>query len=105
VAVLLILPFIAGLITGIQMAALGVSLPVCIGVAESAGIPILPAAVFAYSAALMGVMASPIHFCFFLTKDYFEARFAPMYRLLTPGIVTVLVAAALLAMLYAGMMG
>ena len=102
--VLLILPFFAGMITGILVAGIGVSLPICIGLAESAGIPVLPAAVFAYAAAFMGVMASPIHFCFILTKEYFRASFAPMYRLVTPGIVVVLVFAALLAMLYAGLM-
>ena len=103
--VMLILPAFAGVITGIEVAGVGVSMPVCIGLAQSAGIPLLPAAVFAYTAVFVGVMVSPIHFCFFLTKDYFEARFAPMYRLLTPGIVTVLVAAALLAMLYTRMGG
>ena len=38
----------------------------------------------AYGFGYLGMMLSPIHFCLVLTKDYFKAQMAGIYRLLLP---------------------
>ena len=97
--VIFLLPFIGGLITGINVAGVGVSFPIVIGLAEGAGIPMLATAVFAYSAVHMGVMVSPIHFCLILTKEYFKTDYGKAYALLAPSVVAVLLSAWAIAKL------
>jgi len=98
-AVIFLLPFIGGLITGINVAGVGVSFPIVIGLAKGAGIPMLATAVFAYSAVHMGVMVSPIHFCLILTKEYFKSDYGKVYALVAPSVIVVLLSAWAIAKL------
>lgn len=94
VVVIAALPFIAGMVTGIAVGFVGASFPIVIS--------LLPPAVFgselrlaylvlAFSFGYIGMMLSPVHLCLILTKDYFKAEFAGIYRLLlVPGIIVIL---------------
>lgn len=99
--VALILPFLLGLITGIQFAAVGVSFPVVAGLGAAAGIPMVAILAFAYVAAFMGTMTSPVHFCFLLTKEYFHDGFGVVYKRIYIPIIFMLAAAAAIASIYA----
>ena len=54
------------------------SFPVVLGVAAGANLPLVPVLVVAYTAAMIGVMFSPIHFCLLLSLQYFGDTFGPL---------------------------
>ncbi|MFH0920432.1 MAG: DUF401 family protein [Fibrobacterota bacterium] len=81
--VIIVLPFISGMVMGISMGFVGASFPIILSLV--AGKPHLAAYVtLAYGAGYMGMMLSPIHFCLVLTRDYFCADFSKVYRYLVP---------------------
>jgi integral membrane protein (TIGR00529 family) len=97
IMVILLMPFLSGLITGIAIGFVGTSFPLII--------PMLPApdlftylswAALAYTFGYMGMMLSPVHLCFLVTKDYFKAGLARSYRYLFLPVVAVMVTALLL---------
>ncbi len=95
--IILLLPLFAGIMTGIQVAAIGVSMPIVIGIAGLSALPMVSVAVLAYASAFMGVMLSPIHFCLILSKEYFRANYTKVYILIFPSVVVVLLSGWLLA--------
>jgi len=102
VAVVAVLPFIAGMVTGIAIGFVGASFPIVLGVVES--MPnhgsIRPFVALAYAFGHLGQMASPLHLCQVLSNQYFGIGFAPMYRLIAmPMILTALGAAAYFSLL------
>jgi uncharacterized protein len=98
--VITILPFLLGLITGIQFAAVGVSFPVILGMAKVAGIPPIAVVSYAYVVGFMGTMISPVHFCLLLTKEYFHDGFGVVYRRIALPVIVMLLTAVFLAALY-----
>lgn len=51
--------------------------------------------VLAYGFGYMGMMLSPVHLCFLVTREYFGARMLDVYRAITPCIISVAVYALL----------
>jgi hypothetical protein len=43
----------------------------------------------AYTGGFLGVLLSPLHLCFSLTRDYFGADWGPNYRWLAPSVAAV----------------
>lgn len=94
---LLILPMLVGLATGSHEAAVGIALPVFV--------PLLSADIFlagvglTYISATLGYLISPLHLCLILTREYYNAQFARIYRytapvalvMLTIGLITSLI--------------
>ncbi|TAK33037.1 MAG: DUF401 family protein [Chloroflexota bacterium] len=75
-----LLPFVAGLLTGIAVAYVGVAFPLLLGIVGPEGVqPALLA--FAFASGFAGVMLSPAHLCFVLTIQHFKADFAKVYRM------------------------
>ncbi|MFC1823882.1 DUF401 family protein [Thermodesulfobacteriota bacterium] len=81
--VIMIMPFISGLTTGIAIGFVGTSFPLII--------PMFPTshpfdymlwAALAYIFGYMGMMLSPVHLCFLVSKDYFHAGLLSSYRIL-----------------------
>lgn len=102
-ALVALLPFIAGVITGIAVGFVGVSFPVVIALLESSGIhgaELAPYAFLAFAWGYAGMMASPVHLCLLLTCDYFGARMGRIYRDLALMVACVMVASTLLFLLY-----
>jgi hypothetical protein len=95
--VVALLPFIAGMVTGLAIGFVGVSFPIVIGLvaAMPGGPPLRPYAVLAYGCGHLGMMLSPLHLCHIVSNRYFRTPFGPVYRRLLP-------AAAALAVLLAG---
>jgi integral membrane protein (TIGR00529 family) len=81
ILVVMIMPFLSGLITGVAVGFVGTSFPLII--------PMFPAnpvfdylsfAALAYTFGYMGMMLSPVHLCFLVTKDYYKASLIKSYR-------------------------
>ncbi|MDY7033739.1 MAG: DUF401 family protein [Thermodesulfobacteriota bacterium] len=91
--VVALLPFIAGLVTGIAIGFVGSSYPLIIALLHGQvhGNEILAYSILAYGFGYMGMMMSPVHLCFLVTKDYFHADFFGAYKLLMKPIIFTLI--------------
>jgi integral membrane protein (TIGR00529 family) len=80
--VVAVLPFIAGLMTGLAVGFAGTSFPIVLAVvAAMPGEPsIRPYVALAYSFGHLGQMLSPLHICQILSNEYFSARSRTVYR-------------------------
>ena len=79
--VIVAMPFLAGLITGIAVGFVGSSFPLVVPLFS--GLPpldFLVHASLAYVFGYMGMMLSPVHICFLVSKDYFKASLLASYR-------------------------
>jgi integral membrane protein (TIGR00529 family) len=84
-----ILPFLVGAVAGINVAFVGATFPLLIGLLRNLGMEsvMVPYLVLGTFAGFAGVMVSPIHICFVLTCNYFGANLAKTWRrLLAPTI-------------------
>ncbi len=95
--VLILIPLIAGIMTGLTAAYVGITFPLLLplmgGASPSPGLVAL-----AFGAGFAGVMLSPVHLCYVLTCEYFQTDIAKVYhRLFIP---SALVLAASLVPLY-----
>ncbi len=92
------LPFIAGLVTGIAIGFAGTSFPLIAGLLEVEGTGFTPAStlVLAFSMGYAGMMLSPVHLCFMLTREYFSSNYFRVLRYILPCILTVMVSGTLL---------
>jgi hypothetical protein len=92
VAILFLLPFLVGLITGITIAFVGVTFPMVLPLIGGTS-PDMGMLAFAFASGFAGVMFSPVHLCLVLTKDYFKSELTPIYRImLLPELIVVGVA-------------
>lgn len=92
--VVVFMPFLSGLITGIAVGFVGTSFPLVIPLFPVSSLfDFLSYAALAYVFGFMGMMLSPVHLCFLVTKDYFKANFLKSYRLILMPILTLMVAA------------
>jgi integral membrane protein (TIGR00529 family) len=85
------LPFLAGLVTGIAIGFAGTAFPIVVGFISAGEISLQPMAalVLAFSMGYAGMMLSPVHLCFLLTVDYFNASLFKVYSLILPCVITV----------------
>lgn len=86
-----VLPFLAGLVTGLTIGYVGSAFPLVVGLASVPASGMTPAAtlVLAYAAGYAGVMLSPVHLCLLMTNEYFGARLFGMYRWVAPCVALV----------------
>lgn len=83
VAMVLALPFISGVLTGIAVGYVAASFPLVLPLVHSmAGADMVVWGMVAFVAGFVGMMLSPVHLCFLLSRDYFKAPFSTCYRLL-----------------------
>lgn len=86
-AAAIFLPFLVGMVAGINVAFVGATFPLLLGLLESLGLAgqVIPYLVVASFAGFTGVMISPIHICFVLTCNYFGANLGQTWwRLVAP---------------------
>jgi hypothetical protein len=93
-----LLPLVSGIVTGVTVGSVGPSFPVIVELVQTSGAggELLPYAILAYGFGFMGVMLSPVHLCFILTKDFFGADIGKIYKRLLPLCLTVLTFAILM---------
>lgn len=89
VAAAVFLPFLVGMVAGINVAFVGATFPLLIGLLHSLGLEdqMVPYLVLGSFSGFTGVMISPIHICFVLTCNYFETDPARAWRrLVSPSV-------------------
>lgn len=94
-------PFMVGLLTGVTAAYIGVGFPIVLPLMGTEMLSFRAGTLLAFAGGFMGVMASPVHLCLVLTKDYFQASLAKtILRLLPMILVTSCISWALAALFY-----
>jgi len=73
------IPFLAGVMTGLTVAFVGITFPILMPL-MGGDIPSLGLLSLAFGSGFAGVMLSPVHLCLVLTREYFEADMARVYR-------------------------
>jgi integral membrane protein (TIGR00529 family) len=101
--IILIMPFLSGLITGIAIGFVGASFPIIIPMFHSPDlVDFLSTAGLAYVFGYMGMILSPVHLCFLVSKDYYRAGFLESYQyVLKPALSVMATAVILYAILWA----
>lgn len=96
-AVLALLPFIAGLVTGVGFGYVGLSFPIVLGmVPPDAGLVVRAASVALAGAwGFSGMMLSPLHVCMAVSSEHFRIRNASLVRAILPPVALFLGAATL----------
>ncbi len=85
------LPFLAGFVTGIAVGFAGPAFPLVAGlVAAAPQLSESSALVLAFCAGYIGMMLSPVHLCFLLTRRHFSAKLTSTYYYLLPCLAAVL---------------
>ncbi len=86
------LPFLAGLVTGIALGFTGIAFPLVVGLmgAEGSGLTPLSTLVLAYGFGYMGMMLSPVHLCLLVTRDYFDSSLKGIYLHIMPCVLSVM---------------
>lgn len=76
------LPFLVGAISGINVAFVGATFPLMLGVLSTLGMQdqVVPYVVLGSFCGFAGVMISPIHICFLLTCQFFKVEMAQAWR-------------------------
>ncbi|MDD3803440.1 MAG: DUF401 family protein [bacterium] len=89
-ALLVLMPFTMGLLTGINQAYVGIALPIAVPLIVSAGGVDFARLTLFYASGFAGVLLSPVHLCLSLTKEYYKANWGPIYRILAPSVIPIL---------------
>ncbi len=76
--IILVLPFLSGMITGIAIGFVGASFPLVVTLVPEGASP-YPYAMLAYGFGYAGMMLSPLHICFVVTKEYFSANLSASF--------------------------
>jgi integral membrane protein (TIGR00529 family) len=87
-----VLPFLAGLVTGLAVGFAGIAFPLIVGLVEAEGSGLTPLAtlMLAYGFGQAGMMLSPVHICLVVTKEYYRASLLGVLKKITPCAITVM---------------
>lgn len=96
------LPFLVGMVAGINVAFVGATFPLLIGLLNNLGMAdqMIPYLLLATFAGFTGVMISPLHICFILTCQYFECDLGRTWRKLVGPCSVFLLSGVVLFWLY-----
>lgn len=97
--VLSLIPFIAGVMTGLTVGYVGITFPLLMPLMGAAA-PSPGLVSLAFASGFAGVMLSPVHLCYVLSCEYFQADIAKVYRRLLIPSLLVLAAAIIPLCLY-----
>ena len=87
--ILCILPFLIGLLTGVTVGFVGSTFPLLISIGGAS----LADMSLAFAFGFAGVLLSPVHLCLVLTREYFKADMAGLYKKIVPATGIILVIA------------
>ena len=80
-AVFTIIPLLSGLLTGIAVGFVGLSFPLVVPMFPAGTLfEYMSCAALAYTFGYMGMMLSPVHLCFLVTKDFYKANLLKCYH-------------------------
>jgi len=89
-----LVPFIINLLTGYNLAGVSMTFPLLLPLFAEAG---YAGMAVAYAGAFIGVLASPVHLCLALTREYFHAKWGAVYKSLIPLLACMTAVAAAVA--------
>jgi integral membrane protein (TIGR00529 family) len=100
--IIIMVPFISGLVTGVAFGFVGASFPIVFALLGSSPAPgvVASATVLAYSSGYLGMMLSPLHVCFAVTCQYFGTRISKVYRYIAGPSLLIFLTGLILAGLY-----
>jgi len=101
-AVIVLIPFISGMVTGTAFGFVGASFPIVfalVGQHPTLGVSTATTAC-AYAFGYIGMMISPIHACFVVTCEYFESPILGTYRYIAGPCAFILMTSLILSGLY-----
>jgi len=90
VLVMVALPYIAGMVTGLAVGFVGTSFPIVLALIPP-GESIRPYVALAYAFGHLGQMCSPLHLCHVVSNRYFKTPYGPVYRQMLPAVAVVAV--------------
>ena len=102
IAVIMLIPFISGMVTGVAFGFVGASFPIVfalIGTEPSTGL-LAATTVFAFSFGYMCMLLSPMHACFVVTAEYFCVTVFGAYRYIIWPVISILITSIILSSLY-----
>jgi uncharacterized protein len=89
--VIALMPFLSGFITGIAVGFVGLSFPLVIPMFPASPLfDYMACAALAFTFGYMGMMLSPVHLCFLVTKDFYRASLLKSYPRLLMSALTVM---------------
>ena len=97
---LLVLPFVIGMVTGAHSAAVAIVLPMFLPLVADSGY--MAGLSLMYVSGTLGYLISPIHLCLILTREFYKSLLSRVYRLVLP-VVAVMMATALAIALVRGL--
>lgn len=102
VLIIALIPFVAGFVTGVAIGFAGTVFPLIAGLLSSGetGLPLFSILALAFGFGYAGMMLSPVHLCFILTKNYFSTTYIKIYTQIFPCIVVLLFTAIGLHVLF-----
>ena len=87
--ILVALPLLLGLTTGIAVAFVGITFPLLVPFINP-GLELNSyALLLAYTSGEVGILLSPVHLCLTLSADYFKAKLAKVYRYTLPPLLAI----------------
>lgn len=92
VAIIMVLPFLCGIATGLSVGFVGASFPVVFNLlgTEPTLATVLSTIVLAYGFGYMGMILSPVHICLIVTNEHFRTRLIHSLKGLIPPSVSLL---------------
>ena len=79
-----IIPFVAGLVTGVGFGYVGLAFPIVLGLVAGGPLSLEAAIVLAAAFGYAGMMLSPLHVCMVVSAEHFGAGLPAMYRRFVP---------------------
>ena len=100
--IILIVPFVSGLVTGVAFGFVGISFPLVFALlgAHPSINELAATTVLAYGFGYIGMTISPIHVCFVVTASYFKCNLYKTFALLWKPVAAMAVATAILGVGY-----
>ena len=91
--ILFVIPFISGLLTGLTIGFVSSTFPLILTIEGSQSIGAIS---FAFASGYVGVLLSPVHVCLVLTREYFKADMAEIYKKTLMASILIVVTAVIL---------
>ncbi len=98
-ALVLLIPFISGITTGVSVGFVGASMPIVISLLGPDPLfsHLLSTTILAFTFGFMGAMLSPVHVCLIVTNEYFKTNLAKSLTAVIPPAITMMAIALVYA--------
>lgn len=95
--IVMLLPFLVGVVAGITIAFVGTTFPILISLIDTLGqnALLLPYLMLALVSGFAGVLVSPLHLCLLLSNEYFRTTLVPVYRIMRVPLLSLVISAFL----------